>query len=135
MAEKTIRQRELAMIHIARAELCMDDDTYRQLLYQVGKVDSAAKLDVTGRSKLLHRFRELGWKPKRAKQKVTAQQPQDRKIRALWLELANRGIVRDSSERALSSYVKRQTGVERLDWLNGQQATKVIEALKAWLDR
>ncbi|WP_445364433.1 gp16 family protein [Microbulbifer sp. ANSA003] len=137
MAEKSNRQRELAKIHIARAELCMDDDTYRQLLQQVGKVDSAAKLDAAGRSKLLHRFRELGWKPKQAKQKVTARQPQDRKVRALWLELAKRGIVRDSSERALASYVKRQTGVERLDWLNGLQVTKAglshINQSKWWL--
>lgn len=134
------RRRELAQIHIAVAELRMDDDSYRQLLHQVGKVDSSADLDASGRSKLLHRLRQLGWKPKtrskpRQKQKVTARQPQDRKIRALWLDLADRGVVRDRSEVALARYVKRQTGIERLEWLDDRQASKVIEALKLWVKR
>lgn len=128
------RQRELAIIHIAVSELGIDDDSYRQILYQVGKVDSSADLDAAGRSKLIHRLRQLGWKPK-TRQKVTARQPQDRKIRALWLDLAKRGIVRDRSENALATYVKRQTGVERLEWLDGRQAERVIEALKKWISR
>lgn len=132
------KRRDLAKIHIARKELAMDEDAYRLMLESVAGVTSSAKLSARGRAKVLHRLRQLGWKPKtsaRPRRRVTAQEPQDRKIRALWLDLAQMGVVRDRSEQALARYVKRQTGVEALDWLDGRQAEKVIEALKAWRKR
>lgn len=132
------KRRDLAKIHIARKELAMDEDAYRLMLESVAGVTSSAKLSARGRAKVLHRLRQLGWKPKtsaRPRRRVTAQEPQDKKIRALWLDLAQMGVVRDRSEQALARYVKRQTGVEALDWLDGRQAEKVIEALKAWRKR
>jgi phage gp16-like protein len=64
-----------------------------------------------------------------------ADDTQSRKIRSLWLELHEDGIVLDPSEASLAAYVKRQTGVEALQWLDGKQATQVIEALKQWRKR
>lgn len=131
------KRRDLAKIHIARKELGMEEDDYRAMLQDVAGVGSSADLTVTGRSKVLRRLEQLGWKPKTRKprQKITAREPVDRKIRALWLDLANLGAVRDRSEKALNSYVSRQTGVDRLDWLSSKQAEKVIEALKQWQSR
>ena len=57
------------------------------------------------------------------------------KIRALWFSLWNLGVVRERHERALDAFVKRQTGVDRLAWLAGDQAYQVIEALKDWAAR
>lgn len=131
------KRRDLAKIHIAVKELGMEDEDYRALLQDVAGVGSASKLDLAQRSKLLHRLEKLGWKPKTRKprQKITANTPVDRKIRALWLDLANLGAVRDRSEKALASYVKRQTCVDRLDWLSSKQAEMVIEGLKRWVKR
>lgn len=132
------KRRDLAKIHIARKELGMAEDAYRLMLESVAGVTSSAKLSAHGRAKVLHRLRQLGWKPKTSacpRRRVTAQEPQDKKIRALWLDLAEMGVVRDRSEQALGRYVRRQTGVEALDWLDGRQAEKVIEALKAWRKR
>ena len=56
-------------------------------------------------------------------------------IRALWQELTSSGTVRDGSLSALNKFVQRQTGVARLEWLNNQQASQVIEQLKKWLAR
>lgn len=132
------KRSDLAKIHIARKELAMTEDAYRLMLQSVAGVTSSAKLSDRGRAKVLNRLRQLGWKPKSnfgAHGRVTASEPQDKKIRKLWLDLAEIGVVRDRSEHALGRYVKRQTGVDALDWLDTRQAEKVIEALKAWRKR
>ncbi|MWN91205.1 DUF1018 domain-containing protein [Gilliamella sp. Pra-s65] len=53
-------------------------------------------------------------------------------MRSLWLELADAGEVKNRSEKAINSYVKRITGVEVMDWLTQKQAMAVIESLKSW---
>ncbi|MHA7915536.1 gp16 family protein [Alloalcanivorax xenomutans] len=133
-----IRRRELAQIHIARKELGMDEETYRLMLHDTAGVTSSADLTPWDRSKVLARMRKLGWQPKtarRPRRRITAQTPQDRMIRGLWLELADLGAVRDRSEGALGRYVARQTGIDAQNWISGEQAEQVIESLKAWRNR
>jgi phage gp16-like protein len=72
--------------------------------------------------------------PKKSNRKL-ADDAQSRKIRALWLEMHNQGIVRNPSEASLAQYVKRLKGVDALQWLTSQQASGVIEALKKWQAR
>lgn len=57
------------------------------------------------------------------------------KVRALWWSLYWLGEVDQSEDRAISAFVKRQTGVNALRWLDHRSAPSVIEALKAWLER
>ena len=61
--------------------------------------------------------------------------PQARKIRSLWLNLRDLGVLRDSSEAALLSYIKCRTRLERMEWLNAAQKSWIIESLKSWVDR
>ena len=132
---------ELAKIHIGKKDLGLDDDTYRDILREAGRVESSADLDYRGRMAVLERFKELGWRPKHKGQapgkpsRPLADDPQSKKIRALWLDLHAAGKVRDSSERALASYCKRMTGRDALQWLSTGEASRVIEALKQWLER
>jgi len=58
---KDQRRKELAMIHLAKKELGLDDDLYRAVLHQVCGAESAGDLDDKGRRKLLVYFREKGW--------------------------------------------------------------------------
>lgn len=137
---KGLRERELAMIHLAKKDLGLDDETYREMLWTVARVRSAKDLDITGRRHVLEHLKSRGWKhrpPRRAQPGAArmADDPQSRMIRGLWIELAAVGLVRDRSERALAAFVARQTGVDRLEWLNVYQASQVIEALKLWLTR
>ncbi len=139
------RREELAKIHIAKKDLNLSDDIYRDILYQAGGVESSADLDYRGRAAVLDRFAELGWEAKSKggtsprshahSSRRLADDPQSKKIRALWLELHSAGKVRDSSEKALASYVERMTCVAALQWLDSKQAQTVIESLKKWLDR
>lgn len=64
-----------------------------------------------------------------------ADDAQSKKIRALWLDMAETGIVKNPSEAALAAYVKRLTGVDTLQWLSTEQASTVIETLKKWQKR
>ena len=60
---------------------------------------------------------------------------QHRLIRVLWIKLHQAGKVHDPSETALNAFVKRMSGIERVEWLYSRKANVVIEALKAWLAR
>lgn len=124
----------LAKIHIAKKELCLDDDTYRCLLERLFGVTSAAALTDRQHGRLLGELRRLGWKPKPAKRAKPPplRLPQLRKMRLLWYRLVEAGVIRSVEESSLVHFVKNQTGVERLEWLSVAQASQVIEALKAW---
>jgi len=135
----TLRRNELAMIHIAKKDLGLDDETYKALLFTVARVHSSKDLDFHGRKRVLQHFKSRGWKNKPAtKAKTTrplASDQQSKMIRALWLDLHKLGAVADPSEAALASYVKRITSVDALQWLTSAQASRVIETLKKWQDR
>lgn len=132
------RRRELAMIHIAKQQLGMAEESYRAILWTIGRVESAADLDWAGRKHLLEHLKKCGFKPaapRRAGDGALPDDDQSKMIRALWLELHNAGTVRDPSERALNHWVKRMSGVERLAWCKPPQKAALIEALKKWNDR
>src|SRR6187551_2882572 len=61
-----VRNRELAQIHIAKKDLGLDDATYRDMLWSIGRVRSAGDLDFTGRKRVLEHLRSRGFKPKAA---------------------------------------------------------------------
>lgn len=134
------RNVELAKIHIACQQLGMDEDSYRAMLMAIGRVQSSADLDVFGRARVLEHLVSLGWRPVprgRSDHKIAATpaNPQDKKIRALWLAMADAGIVKNREEAALLAYVKRVTGCDRLEWITSAQAGRVIESLKQWQER
>ncbi|WP_241186068.1 regulatory protein GemA, partial [Klebsiella michiganensis] len=85
---------------------------------------------------ILDAMKKIGFKVRtQKKEKLTATDDQSKKIRALWLEMADEGFIRDRTERAINVYVHRITGVSRLDWLNTSAASRVIETLKQWQTR
>jgi len=132
------RRRELALIHAAKKDLALTDDSYRAILQRLCGVASAAELDARGRQAVLDHFRTLGWNPgrhkapKRAGARPLDDDPTSKKLRALWIALWNLGEVRNPEEAALAAFVRRQTGVDALQFLSPDRASKAIEALKSW---
>lgn len=63
----TVRNTELAQIHIARQQLGMDEDAYRDVLWTVARVRSAADLDWSGRKRVLDHLKACGFKVKSKK--------------------------------------------------------------------
>ncbi len=133
------RLRLIKLIHVARRELGMDDDTYRLLLSGMkglGGATSTANLSVPNLYRVLEQLKQRGFKVRPSKkQRPLAADDQSKKIRALWLALHGAGEVRDPSEEALGKFVMKMTGVQALQWLSGEQASQVIENLKKWQRR
>ena len=58
------RAKDMQLIHIAKKDLTMDDDTYRALLLRVTGKSSSKELDDSERDALLKEFKRLGFKVK-----------------------------------------------------------------------
>ena len=133
---------KLAKIHIAKKELALTDDAYRDILRLHFGVESARELDDRQAVVLLNRFKAKGWKPstrgqnsilspdtKRAPRPRrsssyidlpdTPDAAQQRKVVALWNELGY-------PMAALHSRVKRQFGVERMEWLRDHASLHIL---------
>lgn len=134
-----LKRREIQLIHIAKQQLGMDDESYRAMLWTKGRVKSSTELDWKGRKEVLDHLKACGFKvtasKTRPQARALADDPQSKKIRELWLTLHANGKVRNPSETALAAFVKRQTKVEALQWLDAKQASQIIEELKKWLAR
>lgn len=132
----TYRRALYAKIEIAKKELGLDDATFRDVLEQRYGKRSRTGMSDAELVDLVEHFKSRGFKPKRAKVgRPLAQGAEQRKMRALWLTLWNLGAIDDASEEALAGFARRVTGgkeigVEALQWLHGDDAFKVIEALK-----
>lgn len=134
------RLRLIKLIHVARRELRMDDDTYRLLLAGMTGLDGAtstADLSVPNLLRVLEQLKLRGFKvrPNNQPKRPLADDIQSKKIRSLWLTLHELGAVRDPSEAALAKFVLGMTRVSALQWLTTAQASRVIENLKQWLLR
>ncbi|MFJ7792946.1 gp16 family protein [Pseudomonas sp. NPDC096950] len=134
------RLRYIKLIHVARRELRMDDDTYRMMLAGMkglGGATSTADLSVPNLLKVLEQLKQRGFKvrPNAAGKRPKANDEQSKKIRSLWLTLHDLGAVRDPSEEALAKFVLSMTKVSALQWLTAVQASRVIENLKQWQNR
>jgi phage gp16-like protein len=125
-----MRKNMIAKIHVAKTQLGMDEEAYRDLLESVTQKRSCADMDERELHLVLEAMRRVGFKPFFPATKDKDVKTQVDKIRALWLDLAKAELVPDG-EPALLGFVKRQTKVDRLEWLTPKQCNSVIEALKA----
>ena len=124
------RRGMLAKIHVAKKQLALTDDSYRDVVKRVTGADSSRDCTDGQLERLLGEFARLGFtavsKPKPGK-------PWVRKIHAIWKELAP--LLDNATGTTLNGFVQRQTGIMRAEWLDSKQATKVIQGLEGWLGR
>ena len=135
-----IGSKQKALIHVAKTQLGLDDERYRDLLRSTCGVESAKELDYIQYDKLLKRFRELGFK---VSHKKGHRQP--------YLQAPNR----DPSGLPSPAHLKKINDLyEQLGWMeperriglnqriikrpwpqNRADANKIIEALKSMVAR
>lgn len=135
---------QIKKIHALKGALKLDEDTYRATLGGYG-VKTSTRLSITKAEELISDLTRKAvatgaWEVRKpaAKAKTArklADDDQSRMVRGIWIELHQLGAVRDPSEAALASYVKRMTGVQALQWLDVVQAQGLIEVLKKWRKR
>lgn len=122
----------------------LTEEEYRTLYNDVTGKDSLRAMSLDELKQVVRRIKRdstykkpapINGRDKTYKGVVLCQDPKARKIRSLWLELRDAGALKDSSEKALLAFVKRSTGIERMEWLQDNQLNNVIEQLKNWLGR
>lgn len=105
------------------------DDDSRKLIQQreTGKA-SMSDMTLAELGKLLDHFNK-GWKGPMGHRAHIG------KVKALWWTLYWLGEVNEATDTAIGAFVRRQTGVSALRFLDHAKAASVIEALKAWCAR
>lgn len=127
-------QAQLAKIHIAKKELQLADETYRDILALHFKAESAKELTDRQAEQLLDLFRARGWKPKKASSGAKRAKRRDgnyitinpgptaaqqRKVLAMWNAL---GYGMDK----LHTRCAKQFGVDRFEWLTDPRHLHVL---------
>lgn len=137
-ASSTNRRQLLAKVHIAPKQLGLTEDDYRAVLLRVVAKTSAAECTEAELIQLVREFERLGFRGQlrqKSAKPLPAGHPTARKARALWISLHLLGAIEDGSEKALGAFVRRQLGVERLQWIDQTKGYKLVEALKAIAER
>lgn len=132
------RRADLAAIHMAKKALGWDDSTYRDIMFAVCRVRSAGDMDFTGRKRFLEHLRKCQQQmgiPPRGDYRPAPWSPPLRALWSRWQQLADAGLVHERSRDALQAWVKRQTGVDRLEWLTTHQLDALLASAKLWLAR
>ncbi len=130
----------LAKIQIGRQQLGMDEDDYRQGLFdQIGKMSLKGATEAE-LAKVLDWLKSKGFQPMPKSTgtiggKRAAMRPAARKARALWISLHHLGVVHNPAEEALEAFAKRQVKCDKLIWAREAQLYQLIEALKAMARR
>ncbi len=120
-------RKDLAKIHIAKKELGLDDATYRGILWDRYRLDSAANLTPRQAADLIAHFRAKGWRPISFGQRGL--------IHVLWHKLQEAGVVHHGDDKALDLFIAHHSGRSDLRHLTVHEASHIIEMLKKWLER
>lgn len=143
---KTARNIMIAKIHLAKNQLGLDDDTYRSIIRQAVGKDSSSKCTDKQLIKVVEALKAKGWKddkPQKKGDRTTKERkayentnkPSISKIYALWGVLQRSGKIKSKDKAALDAFVKKYTDIDHVQWLDEQQAQKIIEMLKQWIAR
>lgn len=145
-----LRKRELAAIHIARQQLGLDDGTYRDMLWTVARVRSAADLDFAGRQRVLDHLSSRGAKiggkrPARPNEWAFIDRaaedcrPMLRKLCVLCREL---GIERGKQKKYTEGVARQMSGLEHggavvkpLELCTYTELWRIVAALNKHLER
>jgi len=122
---EAIRKKEIAVIHVLKAQAAMRDDEYRAMLHAVAGKSSAADLDDAGRRRVLDHFARMGVKS-------TARMRRDRvggDRRALLAKIDALLQVAGRDRRYLATMIKRITGADALEFCDPLRLQKLVIAL------
>lgn len=118
------RRADLAKIHLAKKQLGMTDDVYRDMLWTIARVRSAADLDEHGRRAVIEHLKKCGarFTHKRRIRPAGNKAGLIAKVQAFLAE-AKRP---DSYADGMAQHMFQ---VERIEWCTTEQLGKIIAAL------
>lgn len=117
------RRADLAKIHIAAKQLGLDDATYRDMLWTVARVRSAADLDEAGRRAVLQHLHARGFRARQRGRSTPSvhRAPLIAKIRAL---------LGERPEAYADGMARRMFHVQRFEWCTPDQLRRIVAALE-----
>ena len=138
-----------AAIHVLKSKLQLSDDDYRALLVQLTGKASSKGMTATEQQHVRAHMQRLAERlgvaqPTTRRRPLTREQfdqvkksasPRERKVWALWNQLARDGVLHNPSRAALNAFVERTVHVSALRFATSAQLDTLIEALKAWQQR
>ena len=134
-----------AAIHVLKSKLQLTDDDYRALLRALTQKTSTKDMSDRERQQVRDHMQALAERMGVAKplqrrattfaQRKAAASPRERKVWALWNQLARDGVLHNPSRAALNAFVERTVHVSALRFATSAQLDTVIEALKSWNQR
>lgn len=133
---KNRRRAMIAKLHLGAKEIGLAEDDRRALMLRVTGKRSAADMTDAELGLVVEELVAKGWKAAAPGGRVRiADHPAAKKARALWISLAQLGVVRNPAEAALEAFAQRQLGTAKLQWANGAHVYSLIEALKGMAQR
>ena len=138
-----------AAIHVLKGKLQLQDDDYRALLVTLTGKASSKGMTATEQAQVRDHMQRLAERlgvaqPTTRRRPLTREQfdqvkksasPRERKVWALWNQLARDGVLHNPSRAALNAWVERTVHVSAPGFATAAQLDTLIEALKAWQER
>lgn len=115
-------------VRAAARRLQLQEDDRREIQLRITGKRSMSDMDLADLGKLLDHLNR-DWKG------PSGHRAHVGKIRALWWTLYWLGIVDSPKPEAIDVFVRRQTGISALRFVDSQAAHRIIEGLKAWAAR
>ena len=127
---------KIALIHVARRRLDMQDDDYRTMLLRVAGVESARDLGMAGFRQMMDAFAMLGFQSDSAarnfgRREGMAGAGHVAAIRRLWGEYTDG----EGTDATLGKWLERTWGVSALRFVTAEKAPKVVAVLKGMVNR
>lgn len=127
-----ISTKQTALIHLAKKQLGLDEETYRAILAAYGGVGSARDLDLEGFDRVMAYLKKLGFESTWSKRtfgdrRGMASPSQVDLIRHLWREWSDH----PDDGAGLNHWLGGHFGVSALRFLDPAGAQKAIPALRA----
>lgn len=137
LASAPVTKKQIALLHVAKKELSLDDDSYRAILARYGQCESAAELTQRGFTAVMKYFTAMGfrssWTQRTYGYRPTMATPaQVDLIRSLWSKFHGK---LDEGDMELNKWLGRFHKVSSLRFVDNKRAAKVISALKAMVAR
>lgn len=126
----------LAAIHVAKKQLGLEDDVFRDVCERVTGQRSTREMNEPQRVKLVEHFRGQGFTPASKGTRKSLEGKFAPKLQALWIAGWNLGVFRNNDDKALITFVQRQTGLDAVRFVRYlDDAAKAIEGIKGWIER
>lgn len=138
-----LAKNKLAVIHIAKKKLCLDEDSYREALMAWGGAYSARDLSDEGFKGVMRHFESCGFvrnegrgRPSSIVHRPSSPRPgmasdaQIRKIYKSWWLLSGTYYKPGFERKSLREFLSKRFRVDHENFLSFEKAGQVIEAIK-----